>query len=145
MIVRFFRRGLDVILQRGRHIGGGGDDPAEPGHRGNRQQHVGDLIFRSAYIHTDLDDHSRAAYAEIHDDETSQTATAVLRNAVAWFAERSVRIERVLSGNGSCYRSHLWRDTCTELGVSPKRTQPCRPQTNGKLERFHPTLADGWA
>lgn len=54
-------------------------------------------------------------------------------------------IERVLSDNGSAYRSHLWRDTCTELGITPRRTRPYRPQTNGKIERFHRTLADGWA
>ena len=99
----------------------------------------------TAYIHTVLDDHSRVAYAEIHADETSQTATAVLRSAVAWFAARGVTTERVLSDNGSCYRSHLWQDTCAELGITPKRTRPYRPQTNGKIERFHRTLADGWA
>ncbi|MDX6267702.1 MAG: hypothetical protein QOD70_2442, partial [Frankiales bacterium] len=85
------------------------------------------------------------AYSEIHDDEKATTAGAVLRRATAWFAARGVRIERVLSDNGSCYRSHLWRDTCHELGITPKRTGPYRPQTNGKIERFHRTLADGWA
>lgn len=99
----------------------------------------------TAFIHTVLDDHSRVSYAEIHDDETSQTATGVLRRAVAWFAERNVVVERVLSDNGSCYRSFLWRDTCAELGITPKRTRPYRPQTNGKIERFHRTMADGWA
>ena len=73
------------------------------------------------------------------------TATAVLRNAVAWFAARGVRIERVLSDNGGCYRSRLWNRTCAELGITPKRTRPYRPQTNGKIERFHRTLAEGWA
>ncbi len=102
-------------------------------------------LIGTAFIHTVIDDHSRVAYAEIHNDETSQTAAAVLRNAVAWFARRGVTVERVLSDNGSCYRSHLWRDTCTELAITPKRTRPYRPQTNGKLERFHRTLADGWA
>ena len=99
----------------------------------------------TAFVHTVLDDHSRVAYAEIHDDETAATATAVLRRAVAWFADRGVTIERVLSDNGSAYRSHLWRDTCTNLGITPKKTRPYRPQTNGKIERFHRTLADGWA
>ncbi len=99
----------------------------------------------TAFVHTVLDDHSRVAYAEIHDDETAATAAAVLRNAVTWFIERGVPIERVLSDNGSCYRSHLWRDTCAELGITHKRTRPYRPQTNGKIERFHRTLADGWA
>ncbi len=85
------------------------------------------------------------AYVEAHEDETSQTAAAVLRNAVAWFAERGVTVRRVISDNGGTYRSFLWRDTCTELGVTPKRTRPYRPQTNGKIERFHRTLAEGWA
>ena len=99
----------------------------------------------TAFVHTVLDDHSRVAYAEIHDDETAATAAGVLYRAVAWFAERGVVVERVLSDNGSAYRSHLWRDTCADLGITPKRTRPYRPQTNGKLERFHRTLADGWA
>lgn len=51
----------------------------------------------------------------------------------------------MLSDNGSCYRSHLWRDTCAGLRITPKRTRPYRPQTNGKIERFHRSLADGWA
>jgi len=97
-----------------------------------------------AFVHTVVDDHSRVGYAEIHDDETACTATAVLRRAVAWFAARGVTVERVLSDNGSAYRSHLWRQTCAELGITPKRTRPYRPQTNGKIERFHRTLADGW-
>ena len=99
----------------------------------------------TAYVHTVLDDHTRIAYAEIHDDETAATATAVLRAAVAWFADRGVTTRRVLSDNGAAYRSHAWRDTCAELEIAPKWTRPYRPQTNGKIERFHRTLADGWA
>jgi transposase InsO family protein len=99
----------------------------------------------TAFVHTVLDDHSRVAYAEIHDDETAATAAGVLRRAVAWFADRGVAVERVLSDNGPCYRSHLWRDACHELSITHKRTRPYRPQTNGKIERFHRTLAQGWA
>jgi transposase InsO family protein len=99
----------------------------------------------TAFVHTVIDDYSRVAYAEIHDNETAATACTVLRHAVSWFAARGVTVERVLSDNGSCYRSHLWRDTCRELGVTPKKTRPYRPQTNGKIERFHRTMADGWA
>ena len=99
----------------------------------------------NAYVHTVIDDHSRVGYAEIHDDETALTATAVLVRAVEWFNQRGVTVERVLSDNGGAYRSHLWRDTCAELGIRHKRTRPYRPQTNGKIERFHRTLADGWA
>ena len=99
----------------------------------------------TCYLHTVIDDHSRVAYVEARDDETKETATDVLRNAVAWFAARGVTVQRVLSDNGSCYRSHLWADTCAELGIVPKKTRPYRPQTNGKIERFHRTLAEGWA
>ena len=81
----------------------------------------------TAFVHTVIDDHSRVAYAEIHDDETAATATTVLRNAVAWFAARGVRTERVLSDNGSAYKSHLWRDTCAKLGITVKKTRPYRP------------------
>ena len=102
-------------------------------------------MIGTCYLHTVIDDHSRVAYVEARDDETKQTAVEVLRNAVAWFAERGVTIERVLTDNGGCYRSHLWRETCHELGIVHKRTRPYRPQTNGKIERFHRTLAEGWA
>jgi transposase InsO family protein len=102
-------------------------------------------LVGTCYLHTVIDDHSRVAYVEAHDDETKETTAAVLRNAVAWFAQRGVTVQRVLSDNGGAYRSYLWRDTCAELGVTPKRTRPYRPQTNGKIERFHRTLTDGWA
>ncbi|WP_395692245.1 IS481 family transposase [Nocardioides sp.] len=104
-----------------------------------------DPLIGTCYLHTIIDDYSRVAYVEAHDDETKETAALVLRNAVAWFAERGVTVQRVLTDNGGCYKSHLWRDTCAELGITPKRTKPYRPQTNGKIERFHRTLAEGWA
>jgi transposase InsO family protein len=99
----------------------------------------------TAFVHTVIDDHSRVAYAEIHDDETAATATAVLTRAVAWFTARGITVRRVLSDNGSAYRSRLWAQTCAQLGITVKKTRPYRPQTNGKIERFHRTLADGWA
>lgn len=99
----------------------------------------------TAFVHTVIDDHSRVAYAEIRSDEKAATAVDVLERAVAWFAEHGVTVERVLSDNGSAYKSYAWRDACTELGITAKKTRPYRPQTNGKIERFHRTLADGWA
>lgn len=111
---------------------------------GERDRHRGPRIG-TAFVHTVIDDYSRLAYAEIRTDEKAATAIGVLQRAVAWFAERDVTVERVLSDNGSAYRSHPWRDACTELGIAHKRTRPYRPQTNGKIERFHRTLADGWA
>ena len=112
---------------------------------GHYNRDHGNPLVGTAFIHTVLDDHSRLAYSEIHADETTETAVSVLRNAAAWFAARGVRIERVLSDNGSCYRSKLWAAACAELGITPKRTRPYRPQTNGKIERFHRTLANEWA
>ena len=87
----------------------------------------------------------RIAYAEVHDDETAATATGVLTRAIAWYAERGITVERVLSDNGSAYKSLLWQATNDALGVTVKKTRPYRPQTNGKIERFHRTMADGWA
>jgi transposase InsO family protein len=108
--------------------------------RRNRQPHLG-----HAFVHTVIDDHSRVAYAEIHDNELAETAIAVLRRAVSWFHARGVTVERVLSDNGGCYKSHAWRDACADLQIKHKRTRPYRPQTNGKIERFHRTLAREWA
>jgi transposase InsO family protein len=110
-----------------------------------RKGQVRGPLVGTAYVHTVIDDHSRVAYAEIHTDEKADTAIAVLRRATAWFADRGVTVERVLSDNGSAYRSYAWAQACTELGIKPKRTRPYRPQTNGKIERLHRTLADGWA
>ena len=87
----------------------------------------------TCFVHTVIDDYSRIAYAEIHDDEKAITAVGVLYRAVAWFAERGVTVERVLSDNGSAYKSFLWRDTCADLGIAMKKTRPWRPQTNGKV------------
>ena len=111
---------------------------------GERDKHHGAKLG-TAYLHTVIDDHSRVAYVEICTDETAATAIGVLQRAVGWFAARNVTVERVLSDNGSCYRSHAWRDACGELNIKHKRTRPYRPQTNGKIERFHRTLGDGWA
>lgn len=114
------------------------------GERGDRAKNWRPRIG-IAFIHTVIDDHSRMAYAEICSDEKATTAIGVLQRAVAWFADHGVTVQRVLSDNGSAYRSYAWRDACAELHITPKRTRPYRPQTNGKIERFHRTLADGWA
>ncbi len=102
-------------------------------------------LLGHAFVHTVIDDHSRVAYAEIHDDEKADTALGVLRRAVSWFEDHGVRVERVLSDNGPAYRSRVWAQTCSELGIRHSRTRPYRPQTNGKIERFHRTMSDGWA
>jgi transposase InsO family protein len=98
-----------------------------------------------AFLHNAVDDHSRLAYTEILTDETKETATAFWTRAQAYFAAAGITVARVLTDNGSCYRSHLWRDTLTAAGITHKRTRPYRPQTNGKVERFNRTLMDEWA
>ena len=121
---------------------GGRNRRSTPDTKRDRHHHE---LLGNAFVHTVVDDHSRVAYAEIHDDETAVTAAAVLCRAVGWFAARGVTVESVLSDNGGCYRSHAWRDACAQLGIKHRRTRPYRPQTNGKIERFHRTMAAEWA
>jgi transposase InsO family protein len=96
------------------------------------------------YLHSALDDHSRLVYSELLGDERKDTAAAFWQRANAWFAERGITVRRVLTDNGPCYRSTVFAEA---LGpdVKHKRTRPYRPQTNGKVERWHRTLADEWA
>ena len=95
------------------------------------------------YLHTALDDHSRLAYTELLADERKDTAAAFWLRAQAWFAEAGITVTAVLTDHGSCYRSTPFAHA---LGpVTHKWTRPYRPQTNGKVERYHRTLADEWA
>jgi transposase InsO family protein len=102
-------------------------------------------VIGYSYLHTALDDHSRLAYTEILPDERKDTAAAFWTRAQAFFAAAGITVHRVLTDNGACYKSFLWRDTLTAAGITHKRTRPYRPQTNGKVERYHRTLADEWA
>ena len=97
------------------------------------------------YVHVAVDDHTRLAYAEIHADERRETAAGFLTRAVAWFAEHTITVQRVLTDNGSCYRSKVFAHAAQTAGVRLKRTRPYRPQTNGKVERFNLTLKREWA
>jgi len=97
------------------------------------------------YVHVAVDDYSRLAYAEVLPDERAASAIAFLRRAGAFFARRGIRIERVLTDNGSAYVSTRHALACRKLGIRHLRTRPRRPQTNGKAERFIRTLLTGWA
>jgi transposase InsO family protein len=96
------------------------------------------------FVHVAIDDHSRLAYAEVLPDEKAHTAIAFLRRAVAFFARYGVRVERVMTDNGSAYRAHKHRLACQHLGLKHLLTQPYRPRTNGKAERFIQTLINDW-
>ncbi|MEU1000241.1 IS481 family transposase [Streptomyces tibetensis] len=99
------------------------------------------------YIHSAVDDHTRLAYSEIHGDEKAATCAAFLRRAAVFFTTHGFdRIERVLTDNAWPYRkSFAWQQTLADLGAAGKLTRAYRPQTNGKVERFHRTLLDEWA
>ena len=92
-----------------------------------------------------MDDATRLAYVEVLGDERGQTAAGFLRRAVEWFGSMGIGVERVMSDNGSCYRSAIHAAACRELGLKHLFTQPYRPRTNGKAERFIQTLQNRWA
>ncbi len=97
------------------------------------------------YVHVCVDDYSRLAYAEVLPDEKATTAIAFLRRAVAYYRRHGIRVERLLTDNGSAYISTMHALACKTLGIRHLRTRPHRPQTNGKAERFIRTLLAGWA
>ena len=97
------------------------------------------------HLHIAIDDYSRVAYVELLPDDRTPSVSAFLRRAVRWFRGRGVRIRRVLSDNGSGYRSHSFRATCRGLHVAHRRTRPYTPRTNGKAERFIQSALREWA
>ena len=110
------------------------------GNRGRRARGVG-----WEFAHVCIDDHSRVAYVEVLPDEKGDTAAGFLERAVRWFAELGVRVERLLTDNGACYRSKIFKHQREELGLRHRFTRPYRPRTNGKAERFIQTLIREWA
>lgn len=122
--------------------------PDGGGHRvldrlsGRRNRPAGGTGY--AFLHSAVDDHSRLAYSEILTDERMETTAAFWRRARAWYAGHGITVRRVLTDNGNPYRSQPFR---AALGsdVVHRRCRPYRPQTNGKVERFHRTLLEEWA
>ena len=98
-----------------------------------------------AYLHTAIDDYSRVAYTEVLPDETGRTCAGFWRRAQAWFAARGIVIERVLTDNHFSYRGLLFNAALAEHRIIHRYCKPYRPQTNGKVERFHRTLLEEWA
>lgn len=97
------------------------------------------------YVHVCVDDASRLAFSQVHPDEKAVSAVAHLHSAVAWSASMGITVARVMTDNGSCYKSHAFKAACAELGIRHIRTKPYTPQTNGKAERFIQTALREWA
>jgi transposase InsO family protein len=116
------------------------------GHRitGDRQKGVS----RGAgweFVHVCIDDASRLAFSQILPDERKESAVAFLKAAIAYYANLGVIVARVMTDNGSCYRSAAFRKACSDLGLKHIRTKPYTPKTNGKAERFIQTALREWA
>jgi len=97
------------------------------------------------YCHVAVDDHSRLATVAIHGDQRSRSAIRALEQVWGRYLRDGVRIKRILTDNGSCYRSLDFRAACLRLGIEHWRTRPYTPRTNGKAERFIKTLQERWA
>ena len=97
------------------------------------------------HVHVCIDDASRVSFSQILPDETKESAIPFLRAAVAYYASLGVTVLRVMTDNGSCYRSHDFRKACADLGLKHIRTKPYTPKTNGKAERFIQTALREWA
>jgi transposase InsO family protein len=97
------------------------------------------------FLHSALDDYSRLVYTEAHTDEQGPTAAGFWRRAHAWFAAHGIPVERVLTDNHFSYRGRLFNQALTDTSVQHRYCRPYRPQTNGKIERFHRTMLEEWA
>jgi transposase InsO family protein len=118
------------------------------GHRITGDRRKGGGHARGAgweFVHVCVDDCTRLAYAEALDDERADTVCGFLERAVAWFAGHGIRVQRVMTDNGNGYRSRAHRTVCRRLGLRHLFTEPYRPRTNGKAERFIRTLTERWA
>ena len=97
------------------------------------------------FVHVCVDDATRLAYVEVLDDEKATTAVGFLRRATAFYASYGITVARVMTDNGSAYRSTIHAFACRAMGLRHLRTRPYRPRTNGKAERFIRTMLSGWA
>jgi transposase InsO family protein len=97
------------------------------------------------YVHVCIDDHSRIAFSQIKPNEKADSAVPFLEAAVAYYKSLGIKVERVMTDNGPCYKSFAFRDACRDLGIKHIRTKPYTPKTNGKAERFIQTALREWA
>ena len=97
------------------------------------------------YVYVAIDDHSRLSFSQIHPNEKAASAIVHLKAAIAWYKKLGVKVERVMTDNGSCYTSRAFAKACRDLGIKHIRTKPYTPKTKGKAERFIQTALREWA
>jgi transposase InsO family protein len=117
------------------------------GHRitGDRKGQSNSRGIGWEYVHVAIDDASRIAFTQIMPDETKTSATRFLKAALAYYEKLGVKVRRVMSDNGSCYRSFAFAKLCKRRKLRHIRTKPYTPKTNGKAERFIQTCLREWA
>lgn len=115
------------------------------GHRITRKRSFGSPKQGFEFVYVAIDDFTRLSYVDILADERSESASSFLTRAVGWFAQQNVKVERVMTDNGSAFLAKEFAATCEKLSVRHKRTRPYTPRTNGKAERFIQTLLWEWA
>jgi transposase InsO family protein len=138
------------VKKLGRIVGGAGKRWRTDGYQHYTGSHTdaAGRVRRDAgweFVHVAVDDYSRLAYAEVLADEKATTAAAFLRRAVAFYRRHGIRVEAIITDNGSCYVATLHALACRRLKIRHLRIRPRRPQTNGKAERFIRTMLAGWA
>src|SRR5207244_6393019 len=115
------------------------------GHRITRKRSFGSPKQGFEFVYVAIDDFTRLSYVDILADERSESASTFVTRAVAWFAQQNVKVERVMTDNGSAFLAGQFAKTCAALNLRHKRTRPYTPRTNGKAERFIQTLLREWA
>jgi transposase-like protein len=133
---------LHIDVKKLGRIGDRGAGHRVTGNRGKGQRSRG---AGWEFVHVCVDDATRLAYVEVLPDEKGRTAVGFLGRAIAFYRRHGITVERVMTDNGSAYRSTTHAIACRAIGVRHLRTQPYRPRTNGKAERFIRTLLGGWA
>ena len=120
---------------------------AKPGHRVTGC-HTGTVHTPRAgwkYLHVAIDEHSRISFGRLMPYQTSRSAIAFLQSAIGYYQSRGVAVKGIMTDNGACYTSKLFREACARLDIRHRRTRPFTPRTNGKAERFIQTALREWA
>lgn len=131
---------LGKFMKAGHRFSGSRTRKGNP-HSGRRQPWAAGW----EYVHVCIDDASRIAFSQILPDEKKESAVAFLIAAIAYYQKLGITVDRVMTDNGACYKSHSFKNACNALNLKHIRTRPYTPKTNGKAERFIQTSLREWA